>query len=350
MKYFLLLLFIAFGPLAAFAQNNNPEEPVTDTVTYSSNPDDSLCNYVFKTEGCSPGALYANAENGTWNNYNELVVSSWSYNAGSCPTGHTRTMVNFNGMNTIPQNAVINKAELRMYGWSNPTMAITVGNSFYPGSPYNSWGSNEMLVKRITQPWKTGTVTWNTQPATGNLFVVTRPSAKQYEDDIIIDVTTLVQDMVNNNQFYGFMFMMQKEQLYRSFGFYSCLSEKANKRPQLEVAYTTVKSPIGATDPNNPTVYTTPPTSITDVIVANSVKLYPQPAHDKMTVQYIALQNDNVSYCVYDMKGSKMLEGQVYAEAGVNNIRVNVNDLPQGVYMLSLSSANNSVKTRFAKF
>lgn len=331
MKNLLLLLSLAAITCPAMAQNEPPKEIVTDTVSIISGPLDSMCNTFFKTDGCSPNAPYINAENEYQTAPKELVAAAWSYNVGNCPRGYTRTVLNFSGISSIPQNAVITKAELKLHGWSNPTMTITVGNSYYPGSPYFSSGSNEMLIKRITQSFHYPTVTWNTQPTTDTPVVMTRPSQAQYGDDLTVDVARLVQDMVTKQEFYGFMMMMQNETLYRSFGFHSCFAENPAKRPQLEITYTTVS--VG----------------LNNVLNENYLEIYPQPASDMAYVEYVANSSADVQYGLYDMRGTRVMLGEAQAIVGRNSLQLQLANLPSGVYVFTMTDGRSQLRKRIVK-
>lgn len=327
---FLLLSFVAFT-FPAMAQNEPPGETVTDTVSFVSGPQDSLCNYIFRTEDCSPSSIIKNAANETNKNLKEIAVIAWTFNAGGCGKGWTRAMLNFNGINTIPQNAVITKAELMLRGWTNPAVASTVGNSYYPGSGYNSSGTNEIVIKRIKQSFSYPTVTWNTQPATDTPEVVTRPSQKQYGDDLQVDVKKLVQDMVTKQEFYGFMMMLQVETLYRSFGFHSCFAEDSANRPQLLITYTT----------NSVTVNNT--------INHNHLDIYPQPVTDAVNIEFTANNDVEVHYQLYDMRGAGVRRGSVDAVNGRNQIQLQLSGLPSGVYVFTMTDGYTQIRERIIK-
>lgn len=332
MRNLLLLLLFAALTCPAKAQNKNPGETITDTISFVSGPADSLCNTIFKTEGCKEGSEYADVANRHQvPGYKEVAAIAWTYNYGNCPKGWVRSLLHFNGINNIPQNAVITKAEMKLFGWQNPAISNTVGNSYYPGSPYNSYGSNEMLIKRISQPVHYPTVTWNTQPATDTRVVVTRPSQSQYDDDLVIDVAGLVQDMVSKQEFYGFMMMLQDETLYRCFGFHSCFAENPAKRPQLHITYAT--GSVG----------------LNDIINENYLEVYPQPAGDAANVQYVANVSAGIQYGLYDMRGVRVMQGEVQATAGSNNFRLQLANLPSGVYVFTMTDGNTTVRKRFLK-
>ncbi len=332
MKNLLLLLSLSAVTCPAMAQNEPPKEIVTDTVSIVSGPMDSLCNTIFKTEGCSPNAEYRNVENMPQApGYKEIAAMAWSYNYGNCPKGWVRSLFNFNGINNIPQNAVIAKAELKLFGWQNPAISSSVGNSYYPGSPYFSSGSNEMLIKRVTQSFHYPTVTWNTQPATDTPAVITRPSQAQYGDDLVVDVARLVQDMVTKQEFYGFMMMMQNETLYRSFGFHSCFAENPAKRPQLEITYTTVS--VG----------------LNNVLNESYLEIYPQPAADVVNVEYIANTSADVQYSLYDMRGVKVAQGETQSVIGSNRLQLQLSNLPSGVYVFTMTDGHAQLRKRIVK-
>jgi hypothetical protein len=332
MKNLLLLLSFAAVTCPAMAQNEPPKEIVTDTVSIVSGPMDSLCNTIFKTEGCSPGSEYGNVENTPQKpGYKEITAMAWTYNQGNCPKGWVRSLLHFNGINNIPQNAIITKAEMKLFGWQNPAISSTVGNSYYPGSPYISSGSNEMLIKRITQPVHYPTVTWNTQPATDTPAVVTRPSQAQYGDDLVLDVARLVQDMVARQEFYGFMMMLQDETLYRAFGFHSCFAENPAKRPQLYITYTTVS--VG----------------VNNVLNENYLEIYPQPAGDMAYVEYVANTSADVQYSLYDMRGVRVAQGEAQATTGRNSLQLQLANLPSGVYVFTMTDGRSQLRKRIVK-
>lgn len=332
MKNLLLLLSLAAATCPAMAQSEPPTEIVTDTVSIVSGPMDSLCNTIFKTDGCSANAQYKNAENMPQvPGYKEIAAIAWTFNAGNCNRGWVRSLLHFNGINNIPQNAVITKAELKLFGWQNPAISSTVGNSYYQGSPYASSGSNEMLIKRITQPVHYPTVTWNTQPATDTPTVITRPSQAQYGDDLLLDVARLVQDMVSKQEFYGFMMMLQDETLYRSFGFHSCFAENPAKRPQLYITYTTVS--VG----------------LNNVLNESYLEIYPQPAADVVNVEYIANTAADVQYSLYDMRGVKVIQGETQSAVGSNSLKLQLANLSSGVYVFNMTDGQSQIRKRIVK-
>lgn len=201
----------------------------TQTKTYQPGPEgfDAVLDYK---PGCNNG-------NVAGPDYAETLVSVWTYNGIGCGVGYIRYMVKFAGVDSIPAGATILSAKLSFYGVSSSPIAPQ-GNSNYPGSPYNTFGTNEILVKRITSSWDEATVTWNTQPASTstNQVIIPASTSRWNYDAIDLNVTGMVQQMVSSGN-YGFILQMQTEQEYRNMNFYSGDATIADKRPKLVVTY-----------------------------------------------------------------------------------------------------------------
>ncbi len=96
-----------------------------------------------------------------------------------------------------------------------------------------------MEVKRVTSPCFANRTSWNNQPNSINVNVVTIPGTTlREESNPIIDVTTLVQDMRSPGQHnYGFLFKMKIEVPYRADAFYSFYYPNVERRPKLELQF-----------------------------------------------------------------------------------------------------------------
>lgn len=176
-------------------------------------------------------------------NHPELVASQWTYNAQGGGEGTIRTLIKFAGLSTVPANSVVDSAFLSLYGLPSYNVN-TQGDSYYPGSPYNSYGDNKCWLQKITSDWTDNTVTWNTQPSVSSANQVEMAaSTSQFNYSAQrIDVTTLVKDMVSNpSQNFGFMMRQQTEAIYRSMGFGSSWNADSTARPRLQVYYKQVQ-------------------------------------------------------------------------------------------------------------
>ncbi len=161
-----------------------------------------------------------------YGNHPDLYALAWT-NAGIPVTA--RSMISFD-LSAIPEGSLITSARLSLYSYNSPS----------DGSHSTMDGSNASLLQRIKEPWDEHTVTWNNQPPTSTEDQVTLPAStsdiQHYEN---IDVTALIQDMVNNpDSSYGMMMRLITEQLYRRMLFASSDNSNASLHPKLEVDYT----------------------------------------------------------------------------------------------------------------
>lgn len=169
-------------------------------------------------------------------NYGEeetLWMKDWTWNAVGCSGGTFRSLLCFTELSTIPSNAVIVSATLRLYGVTSDR------NTSYSGAPA-SYYENTVVVQQITSPWNENTVTWNTQPSTttANQFIIPQ-STSEYNwnySNSSPELVAMVQNMVSGNN-YGFMLRLQTEQHYRNMVFASSDHPDASLHPELEVTY-----------------------------------------------------------------------------------------------------------------
>lgn len=162
-----------------------------------------------------------------------LWMKDWTWNAIGCSGGTIRSLLCFTELSTIPSNAVIVSATLRLYGVTSDR------NTSYPGAPA-SYYENTVVVQQITSPWNENTVTWNTQPSTttANQFIIPQ-STSEYNwnySNSSSELVAMVQNMVSGNN-YGFMLRLQIEQHYRNMVFASSDHPDASLHPELEVTY-----------------------------------------------------------------------------------------------------------------
>lgn len=199
------------------------------TVTFK--PDASLGKdaIIFTRAG-------SNDANTNFGNYPELVMITWTWNNN---LGKTRSLIKFEGLSTIPTNAIISDVKLKLYG---PTSSLVApqGNSYYTGSTFKT---NPVIVKQVTEDWDENTVTWNNQPQTTTANQMTiPPSVSKWNWNYTInapELISIVQGMVNNPiTNYGFMLQLETEETYRDMLFASSDNNDSALCPELEVTYT----------------------------------------------------------------------------------------------------------------
>ena len=100
-------------------------------------------------------------------------------------------------------------------------------------------GENAFSIYKVTQSWQENSVTWNNQPATNTDNSVSVPKSISGEQSYIdINVTTLVQDMINNpSENHGFMIKLDEEFPYKLVIVASSDHPDQNKHPKLVVYY-----------------------------------------------------------------------------------------------------------------
>ena len=166
----------------------------------------------------------------------DLAASTWTYRR---VVGVQRDFFGFSGIAFLPAGTTVTAATLSLYGLASGTaVANPSGNSYYPGSPYNSYGTNACYIKRVTGPWTESTITWNNQPATTTTNqVALTASASQWDYNVTVNVTSLVQDIVNSGNNYGFCLQQQVESVYRNLNFAGHRNSDATRWPKLTITY-----------------------------------------------------------------------------------------------------------------
>jgi len=215
-------------------------DTLTNTVTDTLTQKDTLIKILVLQPGPDEGqncivngsSIYAALN---INGNPDINAGAWTYAAQGGTDGVARTYIKFIGLDGMPDSAIILSATLSLYGISVGT-AAPQGNSGYTGSPYSI--DNQCWLKRVTADWNPDSVTWNNAPATTDANEAAVPaSTSQWNFDAPnIDVTNLVNDMLNN-QNYGFCMELQTEQIYRSLSFASCKVSDSTKWPKLVVTY-----------------------------------------------------------------------------------------------------------------
>ncbi|HET6252532.1 MAG TPA: DNRLRE domain-containing protein [Puia sp.] len=232
-----LCAFIAFTQTRCVKQNNPPpkadtvfvNETATKTLVVKPGPDDAQDCLVFSVPAGADANQVSNPD---------FVASAWSYAEEGWPDAAIRGFIEFTALDGLADSAQIRSATLYLYGLDvNAATAIWQGNSDYPGSPYGSTG-NQCWLKRVTANWGQNSITWNNMPSTTDIHEATIPeSTSQWNNNDTVDVTQMVQDIVNTGQNYGFCLQLQTEQTYRDLAFAGSRNPDSTRWPKLIVTY-----------------------------------------------------------------------------------------------------------------
>lgn len=158
------------------------------------------------------------------NSTQQLDMAAWTANGNFV---YQRTFIKFDF--SIPPTAVIDSARLHLYATTNPQG----GNGVDP-----HFGSNNVcIISRITTPWTSPNLfTWNNQPSFSTTNQVLIPQSVTATDDNIMDVTSLVSDMITLGN-HGFHIRLQNEVIYNIRQYASSRHPDANKHPKLVIYY-----------------------------------------------------------------------------------------------------------------
>lgn len=286
-------------------------------ITYSSPKTSDTCVNLRFTQSDYLDNLFPTQNFGT---YKEIDAIAWT--AGNAFI--SRSVLDFN-WDTIPRGATITSATLSLYGDSN------TGN--YEGDSSLS-GPNNWLIQRVTSSWNGNTVTWNTQPTTDTNDQIHMPKTFPiYKDFPSIDVTKLVQDIVNNypNQ-YGIMWRLVTESYYRSVVFASNYYPNPARRPSLSVCYATSTT-----------------SGIQVVSDKPVISVYPNPVQHNVTITYTTKEMSEVYYTIYNLMGEQLVNSTLLGR-GTNIIgTINTDNLSSGMYLIKLVSGSNITNYKFIK-
>lgn len=157
-------------------------------------------------------------------------TSNWTYQGTAAVT---YSVIKFNIPSGLTASMVTSATlSLREY--------IASGNGNHAGAYGGATQPTNFVIKRVTSGWSSGSVTFSTMPSTTNTNQVMIPaySGGTAMDDLDIDVTQLVKDILNSGNNEGFMIRWNDNatnQNYRSrwFGSFECPT--TTKRPVLTI-------------------------------------------------------------------------------------------------------------------
>ena len=75
----------------------------------------------------------------------------------------------------------------------------------------------------------------------------------------------------------------------------------------------------------------------------HDIMVYPNPAHARATLEFDADKEGNAKLIIYDLTGREMQSTAFRMEAGKNGIELNLSNLPQGIYLVVVQGADDSM-------
>ena len=101
-------------------------------------------------------------------------------------------------------------------------------------------------------------------------------------------------------------------------------------------------------------IFQTTINSVDDVLSTNDLirtelNIYPNPASEKINVEFSSITSEKVKYTIYNEVGRVVKSNTENINIGVNNFVINVGSLNSGLYFVSLELKDGSVTKQFIK-
>ncbi len=216
---------------------------MTMTADFKPGPTISQDVNILTTYGCTPTNWPGPGEGLNFLGLTEEAMFEWTIYAGGCGQMTGKTLIRFDQLCTIPPTAIIDYAELRLYGVPS-SISMPQGNSWYPPGNPAPYLSNEGWVECVDPTaaiWYKNTVTYNSQPP-----IITTPApvtpvaipvtTTQWNNNLAMDVTNMTQYMLNNGN-NGYKIELQNTNIYRCTVWASSDNTTNSLWPELFIKY-----------------------------------------------------------------------------------------------------------------
>jgi hypothetical protein len=246
-----------------------------------------------------------NSENQNYGNTAFIAAFEMPGTQGGVNTN--RALIAFD-LSSIPVGSTVLSAKLNLYAYTDFTI-----------SPFQNghYGSNQSKLSRIGTSWNEFSVTWNTQPTVSALNeTILNQSTAPNQDYLNINVTALVQDMVDNpNSSFGFRLELVNEVATANLSF--CSSEFSNtaKQPSLLLEYRL-------------------PTASVSEMDVSQFTLFPNPTEQMLNLRF---ENSAAkrNFVIYDMQGRAVL----LSNAEQQETAIDISNLASGSYTIMVQDA-----------
>lgn len=247
--------------------------------------------------------------------YDETYKAFYQPGASGGENG-ARGLMQFD-LSDIPEGAIVTSAILDLYGHGPFGVGVVAAIGDY--------GDNGSVLLRITEEWDEDVVTWNTQPETTTENAVELPVSTSVDEDYLnIDVTSLVQDMIDDpDNSYGFEIKLITESPSRGLAFCSSDYFDSSKYPTLKISYTG--------------------DAISNEVNENLISVYPNPA----SFQYV-LTIDQFNFDgKYEFSIFNAM-GMVVKTLGISDkiTNVDISDLVVGTYIISIFKNGDNIANK----
>ena len=112
---------------------------------------------------------------------------------------------------------------------------------------------------------------------------------------------------------------------------YRCIvSNGCDQTVNSSSAILTVTSPISISYINNENIF--------------DLNVYPNPCENDITLEFYSTTNEIASYKISNLLGQILLKKQIKSISGRNSLKLNMDDLPKGIYLIHLN--DKTIKMR----
>lgn len=306
------------------SENSNYWQQPELIVTYIV-PDEEFCVEFTIGEKQKDAFILENKPSTNYGSYPEFRASAWTYNGTH---KNARSLIQCD-LSFIPANAQVTQAYLHLKGHNTTTNGQHHGN-------------NAGVLKRITSSWGENTVTWNTMPSiasgTTSLDQATIPQLSGTQN-YSANIKDMVIDALNTGNNFGWMLKIDNEVPLRKLMFASGDHSDPNLHPTLEVCYVLVPSPPEPGKLANPI-------HEDNLVTKEAISLVPNPTSDYVMVENGVLNTELPTYVsIHSIDGKQIRTNVILNEAN----QIDLYDLDNGLYIITLKNGNNVYTNRVVK-
>jgi hypothetical protein len=248
-------------------------------------------------------------------NDEDLMFDAWT--SGGSPFIY-RSLLKLD-VSSIPSNAIVTSAKLYLY--HNPSSLHFTEHSFYAGSAYTL--NNSGAIYTINQNWNPSTVTWNNQPTYASSNFVTIPATTTSSQNNVIDVQSLIANMVANpTNSFGLLLKLNTELAYRQQMYCSSNHPNSSLHPKLIVCFQT-------------------PLSVNQNILLNNITIN---AKNGVCSIENAEKINLLSVKICNEIGQEVCNKVLQNNAEINT--VDINRLQAGVYIVLISTEKGIIRKK----
>lgn len=305
--------------LFASKDNSNTSLAPTLVVTYSTGcaKTDTLPADYDAAIGYHFGASTASNNYGTAVQSAAYAIPSVAQSGG---LNVNRALMHFD-LSAIPNGAIITDAKLDLFAYG------TLGT--YPG---HFGSANNALLERVTSNWAENTVTWNTQPTSTSVNQVPLAGTTNATLDYLnINVTSLIQDIINSSNNNGIVLKLATETASNLLPFCSKDHSNSAKHPKLRVSYS---CDVNVSEINSN---------------ISAINCFPNPAKEVVNFSINSKIYGNGSISVYDNQGKFVKSIALSINNNLNNNVYSLNTvlLSSGMYYYVLQFEGDQKSGKF---